>query len=118
MGEPEPADAGLKLFIDGCHLPEVGELGQDVASDVQAGSDYADALTASFNALPAVNFGALLAMIVICSPVDGLRPVRSARLATVKLPNPISCTGSPRARARVRFSSAESSARPASPCCG
>jgi hypothetical protein len=81
---------------------------------VRAGSDYAETLTASFNALPAVNFGALFALIVIGSPVDGLRPVRSARLATVKLPNPISCTVSPPARARVRVSSAESSARPAS----
>lgn len=82
--------------------------------DSQIRSAYADALTASFNALPAVNFGALLALIVIGSPVDGLRPVRSARLATAKLPNPISCTTSPRAKARVRFSSAESSMRPVS----
>lgn len=82
--------------------------------DSQSRSAYAEALTASFNALPAVNFGALLALIVIGSPVDGLRPVRSARLVTAKLPNPISCTTSPRAKARVRFSSAESSMRPAS----
>lgn len=78
------------------------------------GQAYSAALTASFRALPATNFGALLALIVICSPVDGLRPVRSARLATENVPNPTSCTDSPHAKARDKFTSTESSTRPVS----
>lgn len=38
-----------------------------------------DAFTASLNALPAVNLTALAAGIVMVSPVEGLRPLRSAR---------------------------------------
>lgn len=54
-----------------------------------------DYLTASFNALPGLNAGTLLAAISISSPVCGLRPLRAARSRTSKLPNPISCTLSP-----------------------
>lgn len=55
---------------------------------------YAE-LTASFNALVGANLGTLLALMVICSPVDGLRPNRCARVATVKLPKPKIWTVSP-----------------------
>ncbi len=46
-------------------------------------------LTASFNALPGLNAGTLLAGISISSPVCGLRPLRAARSRTSKLPKPI-----------------------------
>ena len=48
--------------------------------------------TTSFNALPAVNLGTFFALILISFPVWGLRPVRAARLATLKVPNPTMVT--------------------------
>ena len=45
--------------------------------------------TASLRALPGLNAGTLLAGILISSPVCGLRPLRSARERTSKLPKPI-----------------------------
>lgn len=52
-------------------------------------------LTASFNALPALNAGTLLAGISISLPVWGLRPLRAARSRTSKFPKPINWTFSP-----------------------
>ncbi len=52
-------------------------------------------LTASFSALPETNAGTLAAAILISLPVCGLRPVRSARWFTLKVPKPTSCTASP-----------------------
>lgn len=46
-------------------------------------------LTASLNALPAVNLTVLAAAILIASPVFGLRPVRAARLPEPNVPKPI-----------------------------
>src|SRR5258707_7750072 len=51
--------------------------------------------TASLNAFPAVNFTVFSAVILITSPVLGLRPVRAAREPVLKLPNPTSCTALP-----------------------
>lgn len=85
----------------------------DHNGDRSAYETYA-AFTASLSALPAVNFTTLLALIVMASPVDGLRPARSARSEIEKLPKPISCTASPLVSAPATCSSAESSARPAS----
>ena len=44
----------------------------------------------SFRALPALNFGVFAALILIVSPVFGLRPFLSARVPTSKVPKPIS----------------------------
>ena len=82
--------------------------------DAKRASHHPTAFTASFKGLPAVNFTALLALMIIGSPVEGLRPERSGRSATAKLPKPINCTASPLAKAAVRCSSAESNAREAS----
>jgi hypothetical protein len=43
-------------------------------------------LTAVLNDAPAVNFGVVLALILIACPVAGLRPLRAARLLTENLP--------------------------------
>lgn len=51
---------------------------------------YASYLTASFSALPETNAGTLAAAILISLPVCGLRPVRSARWFTLKVPKPTS----------------------------
>jgi len=50
---------------------------------------------ASFKPLPALKRGLRDAAIVIGSPVRGLRPLRCARCATEKLPNPVSITVAP-----------------------
>ena len=52
-------------------------------------------LTASFKSLPDLNPTTLLALIVIDSPVAGLRPSRSARWLILKVPNPTRDTSSP-----------------------
>ena len=49
----------------------------------------------SFNALPALNLGALDAEILISLPVCGLRPVRAALLDTSNVPKPTSAFFSP-----------------------
>ena len=46
------------------------------------------AFTASLNALPAVNLTVFAAGIVMVSPVDGLRPARSARAPVENEPKP------------------------------
>ena len=51
--------------------------------------------TASLRTLPAVNPGRRAAAILISSPVRGLRPVRAARLFTLKVPKPTKVTVSP-----------------------
>src|SRR5271157_1696868 len=48
--------------------------------------------TASFNALPAVNFGTFLAAILIGLPVWGFLPVLAALLETEKVPKPTRVT--------------------------
>ncbi|AEW71669.1 hypothetical protein EcWSU1_00229 [Enterobacter ludwigii] len=62
---------------------------------------HASYLTASFSALPETNAGTLAAAILISLPVCGLRPVRSARWFTLKVPKPTSCTASPSFRDSV-----------------
>src|SRR3954466_8351944 len=44
--------------------------------------------SASLSALPGRNFGTLAALILIVAPVRGLRPLRAARLPTLKVPKP------------------------------
>lgn len=61
-------------------------------------------LTASFSAFPARNAGTRAAEMVMTSPVCGLRPVRSARDLTSKVPKPVSFTSSPAASACVTAS--------------
>ncbi len=58
-------------------------------------------LTASFSALPETNAGTLAAAILISLPVCGLRPVRSLRWFTLKVPKPTNCTASPSFRDSV-----------------
>ena len=60
--------------------------------------------TAFFNAELALKAGALLAAIVIVSPVLGFLPVLSLRVRTSKFPNPFNETLSPLARASVTTS--------------
>src|SRR5690606_33470168 len=55
----------------------------------------------SLRALPALNAGFLEALILIVSPVFGLRPWRAARLRTWKVPKPTSVTVSPFLRVLV-----------------
>src|SRR5690606_5401345 len=50
------------------------------------------AFTASFRALPGRNFGTRAFLILISSPVRGLRPVRAARSDTAKVPKPTRVT--------------------------
>ena len=52
-------------------------------------------LRASFATLPAWNRTALLAAILIVSPLCGFRPARAGRDATLKVPRPETRTGSP-----------------------
>src|SRR5664280_3113017 len=51
-----------------------------------------DQLSASLSALPGRNFGTLAALILMGSLVRGLRPLRAARLLTLKVPKPTSET--------------------------
>src|SRR5688572_19541463 len=51
--------------------------------------------TASTKLVPALNFGVFLALILIASPVAGLRPIRAERFVTEKVPKPGSVTLSP-----------------------
>ena len=44
---------------------------------------------ASLSSLPALKAGTLVAEIIIAFPVCGLRPLRSARFLTSKVPKPI-----------------------------
>jgi hypothetical protein len=48
--------------------------------------------TAAFNVAPALNAGALLALIFKAAPVDGLRPFLAARFLTSKVPKPTKAT--------------------------
>src|SRR6185437_13960473 len=57
--------------------------------------------SASFSALPALNAGTFDALILMVTPVRGLRPVRAARLRTTKVPKPTSETSSPFFSARL-----------------
>ena len=54
--------------------------------------------TASFNNLPGLNEGTLVAAIANGSPVWGLRPVRAALSRTSNLPNPTKVKDSPLAK--------------------
>src|SRR6185295_17633745 len=53
------------------------------------------------------------AAILMCSPVRGLRPVEAARLATTKLPKPMTLTSWPDFRLAVMASNVASTACPA-----
>jgi len=55
--------------------------------------------TALDSAVPALKRATFLAAILISLPVCGLRPVRAERSLTLKVPKPMSCTLSPRAKA-------------------
>jgi len=61
-----------------------------------------------------LNFGWLEALMVIGSPVRGLRPVEALRLATEKVPKPTRRTSSPLASAAVIVSNTPSTALVAS----
>src|SRR5436190_20675717 len=71
-------------------------------------------LTESFSPLPALNLGWLDALIVIGSPVRGLRPVEALRLATENVPNPTRRTSSPLDKVPVIVSKTPSTALVAS----
>ena len=51
--------------------------------------------TASLKPDPALNFGTVVAAILIVAPVLGFLPVRAARLADLKVPKPTRVTVSP-----------------------
>src|SRR5690348_2882938 len=74
----------------------------------------ANQFSASLSALPALNAGTLDALILMFSPVRGLRPVRAERLRTTNVPKPTSDTSSPFFSAFLMISVVASSARPAS----
>jgi len=63
--------------------------------------------------LPGRNFGTLAALILIASLVRGLRPVRAARLLTVKVPKPTNVTELPRFKLPRMPATSASRARPA-----
>jgi len=54
-----------------------------------------DFFTASFNALPAENFGTFFAGILISLPVWGFRPTRAFRLPVLNVPKPTSVIACP-----------------------
>src|SRR5215472_6393758 len=70
-------------------------------------------LRASLTALPAWNRTALLAAILMVSPLCGFRPSRAGRAATLKLPRPETRTASPASRASRMASMTAFTARPA-----
>jgi hypothetical protein len=64
-------------------------------------------LSASLTALPAWNRTALLAAILMVSPLCGFRPSRAGRAATSKVPRPETRTASPATReSRIAFTTA------------
>jgi putative acetyltransferase len=64
-------------------------------------------LSASLTALPAWNRTALLAAILMVSPLCGFRPSRAGRAATSKVPRPETRTASPATReSRMAFTTA------------
>src|ERR1700758_5252148 len=67
--------------------------GADFLREARFGS-----LRASLTALPARNRTALLAAILIASPLCGFRPLRAGRAATSKVPRPETRTASPATR--------------------
>src|SRR5690606_29992067 len=67
----------------------------------------------SLSSLPILKRTFLLALMVIVAPVAGLRPLRAARLETLKLPKPGTCTRSPFLSAFEIASIAASNASPA-----
>src|SRR5512135_2623015 len=69
--------------------------------------------TAALKPAPAVKRGTVVAAILISLPVCGLRPVRAARLADLKVPKPTRVTESPLETALTTASRMASSARPA-----
>ena len=83
-----------------------------MSSPDEAGKDQ---LTASFRPLPALNLGWVDALIVIGSPVRGLRPVDALRFDTEKVPNPTMRTSSPFFKAPPITSKTASTALLASP---
>ena len=60
--------------------------------------------TSAFNVAPALNAGALDALILRASPVAGLRPFLAARFLTSKVPKPTNATLSPFFRVVVMMS--------------
>jgi putative acetyltransferase len=79
-----------------------------VASD-SLGSFLAPETTA-FSSAPALNFGTVVFLDFIRSPVAGLRTQRAARTRFSKEPKPVMATFSPLATSRVMVSSTDSSA--------
>lgn len=66
--------------------------------------DYFPPFTAALSVAPALNAGALEALILSSVPVAGLRPIRAARLRTSNVPKPIRATLSPFLRVAVTIS--------------
>lgn len=69
--------------------------------------------SASFNALPGLNFGILADLILIAAPVLGFLPVRASRLPTWNVPKPTNVTLPPFVSVCVTAEIAASSTRPA-----
>src|SRR5215472_3834559 len=88
------------------------------AADFFGGADFLRGapfgeLRASLTPLPAWNRTALLAAILMVSPVRGFRPARAGRAATLKLPRPETRTASPASRPSRMASTTALTARPA-----
>lgn len=66
--------------------------------------------TASLSALPARNFGVVVAPICTFSPVRGLTPMRAARFFVMNTPNPVIPTSSPLASDCIMQSNTHSTA--------
>src|SRR5574344_1549212 len=66
---------------------------------------------ASFSAFPGRNLGTLAALILMVSPVRGLRPVRSARFPTENVPKPTRDTVPPFFKVFLTASNVDSKAR-------
>ena len=67
---------------------------EESESRVEPGMTVAQ-FTESFSSLPALNLGLCDALIVIGSPVRGLRPVEALRRDRAKVPKPTSRTSTP-----------------------
>src|SRR5205823_8075365 len=80
----------------------------------QAGFGASYQLRESLSCLPGRNRGCLDGLMVISSPVWGLRPLPPARVATTKTPKPVSRTSSPDLSVAAMMSNTPSTALAAS----
>ncbi|KAF5302506.1 hypothetical protein FQR65_LT00878 [Abscondita terminalis] len=90
----QDTDGGTQKQYAGRSIPDRVSVGKS-ASAWACPIRLVNQLTASFRALPGRNFGTLAFLILMVSPVRGLRPVRAARADTANVPKPTRVTVPP-----------------------